>query len=75
MAYVFYNPNPRYKRTGDCVIRAITKLMDSDWKIIYVRLCIQGLIDCDWGPSKRVRAVLSTFQYKEKKRNECSRSR
>ncbi len=19
MAYVFYNPNPRYKRTGDCV--------------------------------------------------------
>lgn len=54
MAYVFYNPNPRYKRTGDCVIRAIAKLMDSDWEIIYVRLCVQGLIDCDWGSSNQV---------------------
>lgn len=25
MSFIFYNPNPSGKRTGDCVIRAIAK--------------------------------------------------
>lgn len=29
--YKAYNPNPVYRRTDDCVIRAIAKAFDTDW--------------------------------------------
>lgn len=40
--YKFYNPNPKNKFVGDCVIRAICKLEDKDWDDIYLKLCFYG---------------------------------
>lgn len=42
MSYIFYNPNPSNKFVGDCVIRAITKVTDSDWKTVYMNVALQG---------------------------------
>jgi hypothetical protein len=36
--YIYYNPNPLDRRTGDCVIRALTKLLDADWDTVFVEL-------------------------------------
>ena len=33
--YRYYNPNPANRLTNDCVIRAITKALDSDWTTIH----------------------------------------
>lgn len=30
--YVFYNPNPKDKRTGDCAVRALSKALDMSWQ-------------------------------------------
>lgn len=37
---VYYNPNPN-KRTdvGDCVVRAMCKATNNDWKTVFKRLC------------------------------------
>lgn len=42
MPYIYYNPNPLNKDEDDCVVRAITRLFDSDWDTVYMRLSIQG---------------------------------
>lgn len=42
MAWIFYNPNPSKKLVGDCVIRAITKVTNSDWKSVYMGIALQG---------------------------------
>lgn len=42
MSYVFYNPNPAGAFTIDCVVRAISKLMDFSWERAYVRLAAEG---------------------------------
>lgn len=42
MSYIEYNPNPSKKLVGDCVIRAITKVTDSDWKSVYMDILLQG---------------------------------
>lgn len=36
--FIYYNPNPLDKRTGDCVIRALTKLLNADWDTVFVDL-------------------------------------
>ena len=42
MAYKFYNPNPKNKFVGDCVIRAISKIEDMDWDTTYLKICFYG---------------------------------
>lgn len=42
MSYVFYNPNPRKKRTADCVIRALTKALDMSWEQVYINAASRG---------------------------------
>lgn len=34
--FIEYNPNPKAKRVDDCVIRAITKIMDIDWDTAFL---------------------------------------
>lgn len=36
MGFIFYNPNPLKKEVGDCVIRAITKVTNSDWDTVFL---------------------------------------
>lgn len=54
MAYVFYNPNPKNQRVGDCVIRAIGKATDQNWVDAYISLCSEGLIFKDLPSSNYV---------------------
>lgn len=37
-----YNPNPDNKRASDCVIRAITKVLETSWEEVYLELLIHG---------------------------------
>ena len=52
--YIFLNKNPHDKLVGDCVIRAISILLNQDWYTTYLGLCIQGYIDCDMPSSDSV---------------------
>ena len=49
--YSYYNPHPSKNRIGDCVIRALTKVLNKSWHEVYVDLCILGYVICDWGSS------------------------
>lgn len=40
--WIQYNPNPYKISVGDCVIRAITKVLDTDWDTVYWDLAICG---------------------------------
>ena len=52
-----YNPNPIGIRVGDCVVRAISKVLDQDWETTFVALCLQGLMMCDMPSSNAVWAT------------------
>lgn len=38
-----YNGNPKGKRVGDCVVRAISKALNQPWEDTYIDLTLQGL--------------------------------
>lgn len=40
--YKQYNPNPKYKYAGDCVIRALSKILNQDWDTTYLQLSVRG---------------------------------
>ena len=52
--YVNYNPNPQKATVGDCVIRAVSKIMNQSWERTYIDLCIEGLIMSDFPSSNNV---------------------
>ena len=54
MSYIRYNPNPNHKSRGDCVIRALSKILNYSWDQVYLELCIQGYLMKDWGDSNEV---------------------
>lgn len=39
MSFVYYNPNPKKKNTGDCVVRALAKFFNTDWLTAYMNIC------------------------------------
>lgn len=43
MGFVYYNPNPKHKRTSDCVVRAVARALNTDWKQAYMNVTAQGL--------------------------------
>lgn len=45
--YVNYNPNPQKATVGDCVVRAVSKIMRQSWDKTYIDLCIEGLLLSD----------------------------
>lgn len=52
--FIYFNSNPSGKSTGDCVIRAISKVLERSWQQIYLDLCVQGYLMADWGSSNPV---------------------
>ena len=63
--FVEYNPNPEQNLVGDCVIRAIAKLMGTDWGTAYVGVVVQGYKMKDMPSSNRVwSAYLQEHGYK-----------
>ena len=57
MMWQEYNPNPIGIRVGDCVVRAISKVIDQNWETTFVALCLQGLMMCDMPSSNSVWAA------------------
>lgn len=49
-----YNPNPRNKRVGDCVIRALAKACKKTWQEIYIDLAIEGYKAADMPSANHV---------------------
>lgn len=41
--YIYTNPNPDNKSTGDCVIRALSIVTGNTWEQTYIKLCLKGL--------------------------------
>ena len=52
--YVQYNPNPRKRNVGDCVIRACAKALDMGWEKVYTDICLQGYSMADMPSSNAV---------------------
>ncbi len=40
--FVFYNPNPKGIKVGDCVIRGLSKLLDLSWDKTYTEVMLKG---------------------------------
>lgn len=43
MGYIFFNNNPKKRRTGDCVIRAISFATGKEWQDVYSELSALGI--------------------------------
>ncbi len=54
MAFIFTNPNPSAKLTGDCVIRAISLMTGKDWEDTYIDLMVEGFNMHDMPSSNEV---------------------
>lgn len=54
MGYKYYNPNPLGLSIGDCTIRAISKVIERDWKETYLCLIVQGYKMYDMPSANRV---------------------
>lgn len=54
---IYYNPNPRGKIVGDCVVRAITAVTGFSWDRVYSDLCDIGYEMADMPSSNAVWSV------------------
>lgn len=54
MPYQYLNLNPLHHRTGDCVIRAISKALGQPWDETYIGICVKGLEMADLPSSNAV---------------------
>lgn len=42
MSWIYYNPNPKNNLVGDCVVRALTLALNTDWDKAYTDVSAQG---------------------------------
>ena len=52
--FKYYNPNPCHKRVGDCTVRALSKVLDQDWKETFIELAVFAYMLCDMPTSNNV---------------------
>ena len=52
--FVYYNPNPRGSRVGDCTIRAISRATGKDWEQTYAGLSAYGYMLSDMPSANHV---------------------
>lgn len=52
--YIQFNPNPNGVYVGDCVIRAISKVLNTSWENVYIDLSLQGYVMGDMPSSNSV---------------------
>ena len=65
MAYKFFNPNPDGKLVDDCVIRALSSVLDMDWDSVAVKLCVYQIKNHDMQNSNYVWAeMLEDYGFK-----------
>ena len=67
MPFIFYNPNPKNKRVGDCAVRAVSKAIGQDWSDAFIGLCAEALIIKDM-PSANIvwGSYLRKYGFEEK---------
>lgn len=49
-----FNNNPAGNKVGDCVVRAISKILNQDWEKTYIDLCLQGYMMHDMPSANEV---------------------
>jgi len=66
--YIYYNANPVRKSHGDCVIRAISKVLDMTWEEVAIDLCMMQVAMYDmqnsdyvWGEYLRLNGFVKGF--------------
>lgn len=47
MAFIYFNANPSNKRVGDCVIRALSKVMGMSWDDVAIDLSMMMITEKD----------------------------
>lgn len=52
--FIQFNKNPKNKRVGDCVIRAISTVLDKPWEVTYTEICDEGFLMKDMPSSNAV---------------------
>ncbi len=52
--FIQFNPNPKRKLVGDCVIRAIAKATGKSWEDVYMDVVLQGFTMKDMPSSNDV---------------------
>lgn len=52
--WIYRNPNPHNQLVGDCVVRAISILLDKSWEYAYDEITEQGRLMYDMPSSNRV---------------------
>lgn len=57
MSFVFANPNPHGLFVGDCVVRALSILLDQSWEKTYTDLTLQGFVSADMPSANHVWAA------------------
>lgn len=58
--YIYYNPNPKGKQVGDCVIRALSKALKKTWDKTFLELILYGYSLCDMPAANYVWGTLLT---------------
>ena len=67
MSYIYYNPNPKNQRVGDCAVRAVSKALGRNWDDSYIGLCAEGLFYNDMPSSNYVWGMyLKRFGFEQK---------
>jgi len=54
MGFIYYNPNPKGQRVGDCTVRAIAKATQSEWERVYAGLTAYGYMLSDMPSANHV---------------------
>ena len=52
--WIYYNPNPTGRNTGDCSVRAVAKALDIDWETAYALIASNGFLMGDMPSSDSV---------------------
>lgn len=45
--WIKYDPNPCKNSYNDCVIRAISKVLNRSWRDVYISLFVEGYLRCE----------------------------
>lgn len=54
VSFIFFNPNPDKIMVGDCVIRAISIVLEQDWETSFIGVALVGLEKHDMPASNNV---------------------
>lgn len=66
--YSFYNANPFGRRTTDCPVRALSLVLEKDWKDVYKEM-LELTLKTGWGVQSKenIRQYLKSLGYEKQK--------